>query len=67
VYCVVKKQGIWVELEQTQHKAAPLGSFVLGSSFDGAPLGTVNGLAQGSNGTVFVREQAGRVSDQSPQ
>jgi hypothetical protein len=47
--------------EQTQHKAAPLGSFVLGSSFEGAPLGTVNGLAQGSNGTVFVREQAGRV------
>jgi len=47
--------------EKTQHADAPLGSFVMGSTFDGAALGTVNGLAQGVGGEVLVREVGGRV------
>lgn len=47
--------------EQTQHAAAPLGSFVLGTVFDGQALGTVNGFAQDVDGDVYVREQSGRV------
>jgi hypothetical protein len=47
--------------EQTHHEPAPLGSFVLGSTFDGTALGTVNGLAQDENGDVYVREQGGRI------
>jgi hypothetical protein len=47
--------------EQTHHEPAPLGSFVLGSTFDGTALGTVNGLAQDENGDVYVREEGGRI------
>lgn len=47
--------------ERTQHADAPLGSFVLGTSFGGAALGTVSGLAQSAGGEILVREAAGRV------
>ncbi|MCK6556190.1 hypothetical protein L6Q96_16670 [Candidatus Binatia bacterium] len=47
--------------EKTQHADAPLGSFVMGSTFDGTALGTVDGLAQGVGGDVLVREVGGRV------
>ena len=47
--------------EQTQHAAAPLGGFVLGSVFNGSPLGTVTGLAQADNKDVLIREESGRV------
>lgn len=47
--------------EQTQHLAAPLGSFIQGTSFAGTALGTVTGIAKGPGGDVYVREQGGRV------
>jgi hypothetical protein len=53
--------GIVQRHERTQHAPAPLGLFVMGSTFDGTPLGTVDGLAQGNDGEVLVREQGGRV------
>jgi autotransporter-associated beta strand protein len=47
--------------EQTQHRPAPLGPFVLGQNFAGAPLAAVDGLALGAGGEVLVREVGGRV------
>jgi len=47
--------------EQTQHAAAPLGSFVNGVLFDGKALGTINGLAQDVDGDVYVSEKEGRI------
>ena len=47
--------------ETTQHADAPLGNFQLGTSFVGAPLNQPNGLAQDTNGDVYIREQGGRI------
>jgi hypothetical protein len=50
-----------VRRESTQHMDAPLGNFHLGNSFDGAPLNQPNGIAQDTNGEVYIREQGGRI------
>jgi hypothetical protein len=47
--------------ELTQHTPAPLGSFVQGTSFAGAPLANPVGLGQAADGSVYVAEQAGRI------
>lgn len=47
--------------EKTQHADAPLGSFVMGSTFEGVALGALDGIAQGVDGEVLVREAGGRV------
>jgi cysteine-rich repeat protein len=47
--------------ERTQHAPAPLGSFTLGTTFDGAPLGSVVALAQALDGDVYLEEQGGRI------
>jgi hypothetical protein len=47
--------------EQTQHAAAPLGSFVNGVAFDGTTLGAINGLAQDVDGDVYISEENGRI------
>ena len=57
----INGSGELLRKEQTQHEAAPLGFFALGSSFDGAPLDAVNGMAQDTNGDVYVRENGGRI------
>lgn len=47
--------------ERTQHADAPLGDFPQGNTFDGTPLTAPAGLAQASDGDVYVREQGGRI------
>ncbi|OXU14377.1 hypothetical protein SMSP1_01841 [Sedimentisphaera salicampi] len=47
--------------ERTQHQDAPLGSFVLGSTFDGEPLNSPDAVAQDDNGDVYVRQQNGKI------
>lgn len=47
--------------ERTQHEHAPLGSFPLGSQFDGKPLEKPDGLAQDEEGHVYIREQSDRI------
>ena len=47
--------------ELTQHERAPLGSFALGTWFDGEPLTEPVGLAQADSGDVYIREEGGRV------
>lgn len=47
--------------ERTQHESAPLGPFALGTSFAGAPLLQPVALAQDAAGSVYVREQGGRI------
>ncbi len=50
-----------LRFEQTQHKRAPLGSFVLGESFSGAALRRPERLAQSTDGDVYIREAGGRT------
>jgi len=57
----IENNNIVQRYELSQHGSAPLGSFILGNSFDGAPLGTVTGLARGTFGDVLVLEQSGRI------
>ncbi|MCC6681979.1 MAG: hypothetical protein IT445_13850 [Phycisphaeraceae bacterium] len=47
--------------ETTQYQDAPLGVFQLGYLFAGSPLTAPNGIAQDSNGNVYVRETGGRI------
>jgi hypothetical protein len=47
--------------EQTQHAAAPLGSFANGDVFDGLAFGTINGFAQDVDGDVYISEERGRI------
>ncbi len=47
--------------EQTQHAAAPLGDFALGSSFAGSPLSNPVGIGQAESGDVYIAEQGGRI------
>jgi hypothetical protein len=47
--------------ERTGHAPAPLGNFILGTEFEGAPLREADGLAPGPDGGVLVRERGGRV------
>jgi hypothetical protein len=58
---IMKSGSSVLRYEQTQHAAAPLGSFTLGTVFDGSALGPVIGMAPGSSGEVFVKEQSGRI------
>ena len=50
-----------VRNELTQHDAAPLGSFVRGTSFAGAALTDPVALGQAADGDVYIAEQGGRV------
>ncbi len=50
-----------LRFEITDHQDAPLGSFTLGSSFDGAPLSSPDAIGQAQNGDVYISEQAGRI------
>ena len=47
--------------ELTPHDAAPLGSFVRGTSFAGAALTDPVALGQSAAGDVYIAEQGGRV------
>lgn len=47
--------------ERTQHTAAPLGSFTLGSTFAGAALNAPTGMGKTSGGHVYIRESGGRI------
>ncbi len=47
--------------EQTQHAAAPLGDFALGSSFASSPLSSPVGIGQAESGDVYIAEQGGRI------
>lgn len=46
--------------ENTQHAAAPLGAFVMGNQFAGAPLANPTAFAV-SGGEVYIREGGGRI------
>ncbi len=50
-----------VRSELTQHDAAPLGSFVRGTSFAGAALAAPVALGQAADGDVYIAEEGGRV------
>jgi hypothetical protein len=50
-----------LRFEETQHRRAPLGSFVLGTTFDGTPLRRPVQLAQSADGDVYIREEGGRT------
>ena len=48
--------------EKTQHRNAPLGSFALGSSFDGAALAAPDGFGlHAGTGEIYIREAGGRI------
>jgi hypothetical protein len=47
--------------EKTDYEDAPLGSFALGSSFDGSALASPDGFGQDSDGDVYISESGGRI------
>ncbi len=47
--------------ERTQHNHAPLGTFALGSTFNGVALTNPNGLSADGDGYVYIREAGGRM------
>ncbi|AQQ10231.1 hypothetical protein L21SP3_02059 [Sedimentisphaera cyanobacteriorum] len=53
--------GDVLRFEKTQHQDAPLGSFTLGSTFEGQPLNNPEALAQDDNGDVYIRQQNGKI------
>ncbi|MCC6682486.1 MAG: hypothetical protein IT445_16420 [Phycisphaeraceae bacterium] len=55
------ESGKVTRYERTQHMDAPLGNFALGATFAGAAITLPNGVAQDSNGDVYIRETAGRI------
>lgn len=47
--------------EITQHQTAPLGSFMLGHTFEGEPLSQPSAIAQDPNGDIYIRQQNGKI------
>ncbi len=53
--------GSVLRYEKTDYQDAPLGSFVLGATFDGAALTGPDGFGKAANGDVYIRESGGRI------
>ncbi len=53
--------GDVLRYEKTDYEDAPLGSFALGATFDGAALTNPDGFGQAAGGDVYIRESGGRI------
>ncbi len=53
--------GSVLRYEKTDYEDAPLGSFALGSTFDGAALSDPDGFGKAASGDVYIRESGGRI------